>query len=141
MEHMKKVFMFFLILLNLAVIGQTTDEINKIKSDLIKIFELSIKADYTNAEKFLAQEIDKGKVAGVDSKKPKEFKIIKRMCKSINALINISSVYEIKTPLSEIYNDIPTISVDVEFNSGKQVISKKFRFAKVEDKYLLLKID
>ena len=141
MNYLKKYYLVLVVVLSCTVLAQTTDEIGIIKSNLIKIFELSLKPNYAEAAGYFAKISDKNEISTIDNKIPGEFINVKRMCKSISALINISNVYDINTPFKEVFNKINTFAVMVNFNSGAQVISKKFRFVKVGEKFLLLKID
>lgn len=141
MKTRTTIFLFIFFFSSIIVKSQTAEEIGIIKNNLVKIFELSIDKNYAEAAKLMAIETDKNGISLIDVNNRKNFNFVTRTCKSINALVSVSNVYEIDTPFAELYNEHNTIAVAVHFKSGDQVINRKFRFVKIEEKYFLIKVD
>lgn len=106
-----------------------------VKQTSEKIFELCSKSDYKNAAGlfiYTGNGSDNLKRA-VNFKNKAEFTQVKRICKKIKGLLQISSSYKVSEPVKngESYN------CKAEFKSGKQNLHFHLVFVKLKNKFLL----
>ena len=87
-----------------------------------------------------ADESKKFKVA-FNAKDGNELNSVKRICKKVKALMDISDSYEIGTAKEEKKDGIDWTVIEVSFKSGNQNLKTLFSFVKINDKFLLGDID
>lgn len=113
--------------------------------DVLKnILEFSKAKKFSEAAAFIAydgtDEAKKFKVA-FDANNDNELNSVKRICKKVKALIDISDSYEIGSAKEEKKDGLDWTVIEVSFKSGSQNLKTLFSFVKVNDKFLLGDID
>jgi hypothetical protein len=115
------------------------DSENEVKKQLNKLIELSKSKNYDKAALLIAyngeikERINKD---SFDSTKKNELEKVKRICKKISALIDLSSKYEISNYYVDKNN--PEIHiVEITFTSGTQNLVTQFSFIRNEKGFLL----
>lgn len=118
--------------------AQTTDDALK------KLFDLSKAKNYKEAAALIAYD---GKEAArklkdtykADDKK--ELNKVKRVCKKIKALLDISDSYKLGNVTTKKDQDVEWTIHQVEFKSGKQTLKTDFAFVKLNGNFVLGDID
>lgn len=144
MNSKKTIILAFSLLLLTNVAAQEKSISEIVKTQAARIIELSKNLDYDNAGKLMAKEVQNGEtqnILPVETKNPGDMILVKRICKNINALQKISSSFSLNEIVAEKFDGNDIITLLVNFASGNQEISKKFRFVKVGNDYLLYRID
>jgi hypothetical protein len=117
---------------------------SEVKGQLIKLFELSKAKNYEKAASLISYDGENKERVNKDSFNPatkEELEKVKRICKKISALIDLSSKYEIgETKVEKINND-DSYSIDVVFTSGTQKLATTFNFTKTGKGFLLSKMN
>lgn len=118
--------------------AQNADEL--VKANLTTLFELSKTKAYDKAALLIAYNGEEKARVQVDSFNPankEELNQVKRICKKISALLDLSSKHEMgKIKLEEV-NGVSVNNIDVSFISGDQKLITSFSFVKTEKGYLL----
>lgn len=118
--------------------AQTSQEVLK------QILELSKAKKFEQAAPLIAydgaDETKKLKTA-FDAKNEDDLNSVKRICKKIKALIDISDSYEIGAQTEIEKDGINWFVTEVGFKSGNQSLKTVFSFVKINDKFLLGDVD
>lgn len=135
MKYLLQIFLLFLF--TMTLIAQDSE--NEVKKQLNKLIELSKSKNYDKAALLIAyngeikERINKD---SFDSTKKNELEKVKRICKKISALIDLSSKYEISNYYVDKNN--PEIHiVEITFTSGTQNLVTQFSFIRNEKGFLL----
>ncbi len=135
MKYLLQIFLLFLFTMTLFA----QDSENEVKKQLNKLIELSKSKNYDKAALLIAyngeikERINKD---SFDSTKKNELEKVKRICKKISALIDLSSKYEISNYYVDKNN--PEIHiVEITFTSGTQNLVTQFSFIRNENGFLL----
>ncbi|MEW6003998.1 MAG: hypothetical protein AB1695_01665 [Stygiobacter sp.] len=135
MKYLLQIFLLFLFTMTLFA----QDSENEVKKQLNKLIELSKSKNYDKAALLIAyngeikERINKD---SFDSTKKNELEKVKRICKKISALIDLSSKYEISNYYVDKNN--PEIHiVEITFTSGTQNLVTQFSFIRNEKGFLL----
>lgn len=119
-----------------ALFAQSGD----VKSNLVSLFEFSKAKSYEKAAVLIAYEgEDKARIhkEAFNSANKDELTQVKRICKKISALIELSSKYDFGTPSVKKVGEKEIHSVEVSFISGDQKLVTEFAFIKTEKEFLL----
>lgn len=135
MKYLLQIFLLFLF--TMTLIAQDSE--NEVKKQLNKLIELSKSKNYDKAALLIAyngeikERVNKD---SFDSTKKNELEKVKRICKKISALIDLSSKYEISNYYVDKNN--PEIHiVEITFTSGTQNLVTQFSFIRNENGFLL----
>lgn len=135
MKYLLQIFLLFLF--TMTLIAQDSE--NEVKKQLNKLIELSKSKNYDKAALLIAyngeikERVNKD---SFDSTKKNELEKVKRICKKISALIDLSSKYEISNYYVDKNN--PEIHiVEITFTSGTQNLVTQFSFIRNEKGFLL----
>ena len=123
--------------------AQPAGDAEQIKSTLTKIFEMSKADNYDACAAYIIYSGDDKKREFVDTyniKDRSEAKDVKRICKKIKALLDITDKYNFTTLTTEKADGRDIFVQMIDFKSSGQQLSTKFEFIKVGDKYLLLSV-
>ncbi len=135
MKYLLKFFLF--LILSITLFAQDSD--SEVINQLNKLIELSKSKKYDKAALIIAYNgEDKGRVNkdSFDPTKKDELEKVKRVCKKISALIDLSSKYEITNSYVDKSN--PEIHiVEITFTSGTQNLVTQFSFIRNEKEFLL----
>lgn len=143
---MKHLISFFTILFILAIFSSTvqhaqpTDE-NAVKSTIKNLLEYSKTKAYDKAGSLIAYEGDDKNRIHKDSfniTNKDELNQVKRICKKITALLDLSSKYEFGDFSS---TDKGVYTMQVTFVSGEQKLVTSFSFEKTEKGFLLISMN
>ena len=111
---------------------------------LKKLFDLSKSKKYSEAAALIVydgkNDSRKFKQA-FDAGNKRELNSVKRICKKIKALLDISDSYNVGKATEKTEDGIKWTTIDVHFNSGKQKLKTNFGFVTVNKKFLLGDID
>ncbi len=124
----------------IAHYAQSNDD-NGVKSAIKNLFEYSKSKAYDKAGKIIAYEgEDKDRVHkdSFNTENKEELNQVKRICKKITALLELSSKYEfgeISSPSKNVY------SMQVTFVSGEQKLVTSFILEKTEKGFLLISMN
>jgi len=111
---------------------------------LSQILELSKAKKFSEAAALIAYDgpnESKKLQAAYNPNDENELNSVKRICKKIKALIDISDSYEIGNPNETKEDGVDWTVIEVSFKSGNQNLKTIFSFVKVDDKFLLGDID
>lgn len=113
--------------------------------DVLKqILELSKEKKFEQAATLIAydgaDETKKFKAA-FNAKDENDLNSVKRLCKKIKALVDISDSYEIGAQTEIEKDGLKWFITEVGFKSGNQSLKTVFSFIKVNDKFLLGDVD
>lgn len=135
MKYLLQIFLLFLFTMTLFA----QDSENEVKKQLNKLIEFSKSKNYDKAALLIAyngeikERVNKD---SFDSTKKNELEKVKRICKKISALIDLSSKYEISNYYVDKNN--PEIHiVEITFTSGTQNLVTQFSFIRNEKGFLL----
>ena len=140
----KKLFLVITVLFVISAVNAQTAKTPELKGQLDKIFSLCKSGNYSDLVQLVGIEKDdthNNDIELPDKNNAKDLNLVKRIGKSINALLTISDGHKYQDVIQENYNNFSTYSLMVDFNSGEQTISKKFRFIDLNGVYYLFKID
>jgi hypothetical protein len=118
---------------NVTVFAQ--GEESAVKNNLTNLFNYSKTKAFEKAASIIAYEGDdaaRNKKDVFNSSNKDELNQVKRICKKISALIELSSKYEFGTFASKTVDGINIYSIDVQFISGDQKLVTSFTFTKTE---------
>ncbi|MFA3782409.1 hypothetical protein ABRY23_05020 [Melioribacteraceae bacterium 4301-Me] len=140
---MKKLpIIIFTIIITSSVI-EAQDE-NLIKNSLNTIFTLSITKNYEKAAEFIAYSGSDSSRYWTDTYKSsdkEELNQVKRICKKIAALNEISDKYKVTSITTKKINNVTVYSVGVNFISGQQQLKTELDFIKLGNKYILTEMN
>ena len=111
-----------------------------IKNTLVKLLDYSKSKAYDKAALLIAYDGEDKVRIQKDSFNPAnkdELNEVKRKCKKISALIELSSKYEITTFTAPASGSKDAFTLNVVFISGDQKLTTSFNFIKGEKSYLL----
>ncbi|MDF1612976.1 hypothetical protein [Stygiobacter electus] len=135
MKYLLQIFLLFLF--TMTLIAQDSE--NEVKKQLNKLIELSKSKNYDKAALLIAYNGEIKERVNKDSFDPtkkNELEKVKRICKKISALIDLSSKYEISNYYVDKNN--PEIHiVEITFTSGTQNLVTQFSFIRNEKGFLL----
>lgn len=142
---MKKIQTALLLLLFAAasIFAQNNIE-SSLKNNLTQLFSLSKEKSFDKAAPLIAysgEDQNRNMKAPFDPSNKDEVNQVKRICKKISALLDLSSKYDFgkfenkKTDGTELY------SLDVTFLSGDQKLTTTFTFVKTNLGYLLSNVN
>ncbi len=142
MNRIKYWFMFaFLMgLSNNLIFAQGNDVTNNLKN----LFELSKAKSYEKAADLIAYDgEDKARIQmeSFNAANKDEIAQVKRVCKKISALIELSSKYDFGTPVVKQDGEKEIQTIDVSFVSGDQKLVTEFSFIKTEKGFLLFNMN
>lgn len=130
------VLLIFVSSISSTVLAQGAD----VKSNLASLFEFSKAKSYEKAAALIAYEgEDKTRVQkeAFNSANKDELTQVKRICKKISALIELSSKYDFGAPSVKKDGETEIYSIEVSFISGDQKLVTEFSFIKTEKGFLL----
>lgn len=130
------VLLIFVSSISSTVLAQGAD----VKSNLASLFEFSKAKSYEKAAALIAYEgEDKARVQkeAFNSANKDELTQVKRICKKISALIELSSKYDFGVPSVKKDGETEIHSIEVSFISGDQKLVTEFSFIKTERGFLL----
>ena len=117
---------------------------SSLKNNLTQLFSFSKEKSFDKAAVLIAysgEDQNRNMKAHFDPSNKDEINQVKRVCKKISALLDLSSKYDFgkfenkKTDSSELY------LLDVTFLSGDQKLTTTFTFVKTNSGYLLLNVN
>lgn len=117
---------------------------SEVKDQLTKLFEFSKNKNYEKAAALILYEGENKERLNKDSFNPaekEELEKVKRLCKKISALIDLSTKYEFGELKTEKVDKNEVFSIDVIFTSGTQKLATSFNFLKTEKGFLLSKMN
>jgi len=146
MKSLQKILIYILILIATSLSKISAQQINEtaLKSTLNKLIEFSKNKDYEKAAALIAYEGMDKKRAGKESfmaSNKEELNQVKRICKKISALIELSNQHEQGNITIKKESDFEIISIDVSFKSGDQKLITAFNFVKTESGFLLFNMN
>ena len=121
------------------VAAQNSPQID-IKNTLVKLLDYSKSKAYDKAALLIAYDgEDKTRIQknSFNPANKDELTEVKRMCKKISALIELSSKYEISTFIPAVSGSKDVFTLNVVFISGEQKLTTSFDFIKSEKGFLL----
>ena len=107
---------------------------------LNQILEFSKSKKFAEASSLIAYDgVDEAKKFKMpfNPKDENDLNSVKRICKKIKALIDISDSYEIGAPVEKEKDGFNWTVIEVSFKSGSQNLKTLFSFVKVGEKFLL----
>ncbi|OGU33248.1 MAG: hypothetical protein A2068_14540 [Ignavibacteria bacterium GWB2_35_6b] len=114
------------------------------KEALTQVLEFSKAKKFAEAAPLIAydgtDETKKFKAA-FNAKDENDLNSVKRICKKIKALVDISDSYEIGAQTEIEKDGIKWFVTEVGFKSGNQSLKTVFSFVKINDKFLLGDVD
>jgi hypothetical protein len=123
----------------IPVIAQNSPQM-EIKNNLVKLLDYSKSKAYDKAAFLIVYDGEDKTRVQKDSFNPAnkdELNEVKRNCKKISALIELSSKYEIGDFIPAVSGTKDVYTLNVVFISGEQKLSTSFSFIKCEKGYLL----
>ncbi|PKL82765.1 MAG: hypothetical protein CVV24_08390 [Ignavibacteriae bacterium HGW-Ignavibacteriae-3] len=145
---MKMIIRLSLLIMIMAISGKNIvfaqDAESSVKAALVTLFELSKSKTYEKAATLIAYEGDDKARIRKDSYNPlnkDEIGQVKRVCKKISALIDLSSKQENGRFQKEKDGALDTFILEVNFISGDQKLVTAFTFIKTEKGFLLTDIN
>lgn len=137
---MKKLLLSFIIFLT-PVFGQLNENL---ESQINKLFELSKARDYETAcdhIAYIGENVSRKFTSPLKASNAGELERAERIVKKIKAYLDISDSNSIDDYATKTEDNIEFSIVIVSFKSGGQALEIPFKFAKANDKYLLVEID
>ncbi len=126
-----------------SIYAQNSDE-KIIKESLTKLLNYSKEKSFEKAASIIAytgEDKSREYKTSFDASNKDELNQVKRICKKISALLDISSNYETGKITISKENNIVIYNAEVTFISGEEKLKTNFRFIKVDNGYLLLGIN
>jgi hypothetical protein len=142
MKTMMKLFL--IVLLPILNYAQPSNQEEAIKSVLVKLFDASKAKNFTAASEFIIYRGADKTREWKDTYKisnATELDEVKRICKKIKALLDLSSGYEFKRMAIEKESEGEWFIQEVEFKSGGQNLITRFAFLNVNGNFILGDID
>jgi len=142
MKTMMKLFL--IVLLPVLNYAQPSNQEEAIKSVLVKLFDASKTKNFTAASEFIIYRGADKTREWKDTYKisnATELDEVKRICKKIKALLDLSSGYEFKRLAIEKESEGEWFIQEVEFKSGGQNLTTRFAFLNVNGNFILGDID
>ena len=138
---MKKVIIiqlvFVLLLVNGLVAQNNLSETN-VKNALTKIFDLSKNQDYESLASLILYN-KRNELRSYNNSNKSEAKSVKRMSKKIKAYLDLSDSYEYESLTNGKENNLPSVTLKVNFKSGDQELTISFFFVDLNGNLLLSK--
>ncbi|MCF8239928.1 MAG: hypothetical protein K9J16_00975 [Melioribacteraceae bacterium] len=144
MKRGKSIYLFSLLYLLLSVSSHAQNDEISVKKLVENIFDKCRAENFQSAREFIVY-------TGKDNKRnlrdkynfrdKSEENQVKRMCKKIYALIEISDEYSFSDYNHEIKDGTEWHYITVHFLSGGQELKNTFKIIKLENNYLLADID
>lgn len=136
----KLIFSWFWV--SLIISGSLTaqTEESSIKTALANLFSYSKSNAFDKAALLIAYDGENKERINKDSfdpQKQNELDLVKRRCKKISALLNLSTKYEFGPIIKKEENNKVIFSVEVNFISGEQKLTESYNFIKTEKGFLL----
>jgi hypothetical protein len=142
---MKKIKLLYVAALIFSVmIGSISAQNSDTKNSLANLFEFSKSKSYEKAASLIAYEgEDKARAQkeSFSSSNKDELAQVKRICKKISALIELSSKYDFGTPGIKQEGEKEIHTIEVSFVSGDQKLTTEFSFIKTAKGYLLFNMN
>lgn len=142
---MKKLFVFLFIigtLLPLNFIFSQTEE--QIKNSLKTLFDLSSSKNYEKAASYIAYSGNDKSRYWADTYKSssnEELSQVKRICKKIAALNDISDKYDVPSISHKKVNNVDVYTAEVDFSNGEQKLKTEFDFINIDGRFVLTEIN
>ena len=138
---MKKLIgsVFVILMMTFGSLIAQTDE-SSIKAALANLFSYSKSNAFDKAALLIAYDGENKERINKDSfdpQKQNELDLVKRRCKKISALLNLSTKYELGQIIKKEENDKVIFSVEVNFISGEQKLTESYNFIKTDKGFLL----
>ncbi len=139
---MKKVFFCLFILLTSSTSSYLAqiDKQTIISTSLEELIQLSKDKQYEKASLrivYSGKDVNRNLKTPFDPANSDELEQVKRICKKISALTDLSTKYKIGEVISKNDGDRKLYSVDVSFISGAQQLKTFFEFIETTDGFLL----
>ncbi|KAF0151929.1 MAG: hypothetical protein FD143_1539 [Ignavibacteria bacterium] len=134
------VFVFLIGLSSNLAFAQVSD----VTTNLKNLFEFSKAKSFEKAAELIAYDgEDKARIQmeSFNAANKDEIAQVKRICKKISALIELSSKYDFSTPVVKQDGDKEIQTIDVSFVSGDQKLVTEFSFIKTEKGLLLFNMN
>lgn len=135
-------FSFMILLLDLNY-AQNSEE-TAVKETLTRLLNYSKEKSFDNASKLIAyigDDKNREFKTPFDPSKKEELNQVKRICKKISALLDLSSKYEFgKISIINEENQ-KTYNAEVVFISGEERLITTFKFVKTSTGYLLINLN
>ncbi len=138
-----KIFISLILLTATNLIAQDNEK-DTIQNTLLKLFEYSKSKNYTAAAAYMIYNLNDNSRKWKDTFNPensKELNQVKRMCKKIKALLDISDSYDIGKVNVKKESEGDWHIVEVSFKSGSQTLRTNFAFLQSNERYALGDID
>ena len=138
---MKSIFFVLFVLVSGSniLLAQNESE-SVIKTTLTKIFDFSKSKSYEKASSYIAYEgEDKNRVGkeSFNAINKDELTQVKRVCKKISALVDLSSKHEFGKFSIQKDGEKESYTIEVNFVSGDQKLVTSFKFIKIANGLLL----
>ena len=138
---MKSIFLVLIVVISGSnILFAQNESENEVKSTLNKLFDFSKSKSYDKAASCIAYEGEDKNRIGKESFKPAnkdELNQVKRVCKKISALIELSSKHEFGKFNVVKDEDKESYTMEVNFISGDQKLVTSFRLIKTAGGLLL----
>ncbi len=134
---------FFLLIVPIFIFPQDQDE-SSVKDVLQKILDYSKTKTYDKAALLIAYNGEDKSRIGTDTFNPsnqEDLNQVKRICKKISALIELSEQYSVNKIEVAKPGDKVIYKISVGFKSGSQVLNTSFEFIKLPKGYALLTVN
>ncbi|MDH7604479.1 MAG: hypothetical protein QHH13_06225 [Melioribacter sp.] len=126
-----------------SVYAQNSDE-KIIKETLTKLLNYSKEKSFEKAASIIAytgEDKSREYKTSFDASNKEELNQVKRICKRISALLDISSNYETGKVTVSKENNIDIYTAEVTFISGEEKLKTNFKFVKIDKGFLLLSVN
>jgi len=137
------IFVSMLILSYTSIYAQNFGE-KIIKETLTKLLNYSKEKSFEKAAGIIAytgEDKSREYKTSFDASNKDELNQVKRICKKISALLDISSSYEVGKVTVAKENNIDVYNAEVIFISGEEKLNTNFKFVKIDNGYLLISIN
>lgn len=131
-------------ILTFSVLNAQNSEERIIKNNISKLLSFSKEKSYENAAKLIVykgEDKERELKASFNANNADELNYVKRICKKMAALLELSSKYEFGKFSTSKENDLPVYNQDVIFISGEEKLTTVFKFIRTEQGYLLLEMN
>ncbi|MCX7798144.1 MAG: hypothetical protein N2249_05945 [Melioribacter sp.] len=123
-----------------SITNAQTSEENIVKNNVLKLLNLSKEKSYEEASKSIVYKgDDKARYlkTSYNANNSDELNQVKRICKKISALIELSSKYEFGKYYISKEDNLTIYNQELVFISGEEKLTTTFKFIKTELGYLL----
>ena len=138
---MKSIFLvLFVVISGSNILFAQNESENAVKTTLNKLFDFSKSKSYEKAASYIAYEgEDKNRVGkeSFNAVSKDELNQVKRICKKISALIDLSSKHEFGKFTTQKDGEKESYTIEVNFVSGDQKLVTLFRLIKNASELLL----